>query len=122
MTALDDTATTAPPPLPEDPPALLRRLVMQSRTFAAEGGIELRDTPAQLFRLLVLACLLAAPVQHATALRASRSLRPFTRSAAALARTEPEEVSKALTTAGYWRFHQTKATLLVRAASDVVDR
>lgn len=122
MTAVDGAAATDNPPLPEDPPTRARTLVAQSRTFAAEGGIDLRDTPAQLFRLLVLACLLAAPVQHTTALRAARSLRPFTRSAAALARTEPADVSRALTTAGYWRFHQTKASLLVRAAADVVDR
>lgn len=107
---------------PETPAARAARLVTGSRTFAAEAGIATRDTPSSVFRLLVLSCLLAAPVQHATALRAARALRPATRSAAALARTPVEEVSRHLTAAGYWRFHRTKAALLVRAAGDVVDR
>src|SRR5690606_31123360 len=107
---------------PETPAARAARLVTESRTFAAEAGIATRDTPSSVFRLLVLSCLLAAPVQHATALRAARALRPATRSAAALARTPVEEVSRHLTAAGYWRFHRTKGALLVRAAGDVVDR
>lgn len=96
--------------------------VLAGRTFAAEAGIDLRDSPAPLFRLLVLACLLAAPVQHTTAIRASLALRPLTRTAKTLSEADPDEVSRALTTAGYWRFHHTKAALLVRAGTDVVDR
>jgi len=91
------------------------------RTFAAEAGIDLRDAPAPLFRLLVLACLLAAPVQHTTAIRAALALRPLTRTAATLAAAEPDQVCAALTAAGYWRFHHTKAALLIRAATAVVD-
>lgn len=98
------------------------RLIRETSTFAAAAGITMRDTPGPLFRLLVLACLLAAPVQHGTAIRASRALRPFTRTPAALAESDPDDVSRALTLAGYWRFHHTKAALLVRAGADVVDR
>lgn len=107
---------------PGTPADRAARLVRESRTFAADAGIDLRDTPAPLFRLLVLACLLAAPVQHTTAIRASASLKPLSRTAATLARAEPGEVARAMTRAGYWRFHHTKAGLLVRAADDVVDR
>lgn len=109
-----DLTTTAGPASPAD--------ALGGRTFAAEAGIDLRDAPAPLFRLLVLACLLAAPVQHTTAIRATFALRPLTRTAKALAEADPEDVSRALTTAGYWRFHHTKSGLLVRAATDVVDR
>lgn len=121
------TATT-PPSLalrrstPATDRALAARLVTETRTFASAAGIALRDAPAPLFRLLVLATLLAAPVQHTTAVRAALALRPLTRSAATLAATEPAEVSRCLTGAGYWRFHETKAALLVRGAKDVADR
>lgn len=98
------------------------QLIRETSTFAAAAGITIRDAPAPLFRLLVLACLLAAPVQHTTAIRASRALRPFTRTASALADADPDDVSRALTLAGYWRFHHTKAALLVRAGADVVER
>lgn len=98
------------------------RLIRETSTFAAAAGISVRDAPSPLFRLLVLASLLAAPVQHSTAVRASRALRPFTRTASALADADPAAVSRALTLAGYWRFHHTKAGLLVRAGQDVVDR
>ena len=101
---------------------LAARLVRETRTFAEEAGIDLRDTPAPLFRLVVLASLLAAPVQHTTAIRASAALRPLTRTAATLAAAEPDDVARAMTLAGYWRFHHTKATLLVRAGEDVVER
>lgn len=98
------------------------RLVSETSTFAAAAGINLRDTPAPLFRLLVLACLLAAPVQHTAALRAAQALRPLARTAASLAGTEPAEVARTMTLAGYWRFHHTKAALLVRAAEHLQER
>lgn len=110
--------STASPPT--DTSAALAQ-ALECRTFAAEARIDLRDQPAPLFRLLVLAALLAAPVQHGTAIRAALALRPLTRTAATLAAAEPDEVSAALTAAGYWRFHHTKAALLIRAASAVVE-
>lgn len=121
------SATTSNPltshtPTEESTADLAARIARESSTFAAAAGITVRDAPAPLFRLLILACLLAAPVQHTTAVRAARALRPLTRSAAVLAATTPEEVSRQLTLAGYWRFHHTKAALLIRAASDVVER
>ena len=106
----------------ETPRDQAARLVRETTTFATDAGIALRDTPAPLFRLLVLACLLAAPVHHTTAIRASASLKPLTRTAATLAKAEPSDVARAMTLAGYWRFHHTKAALLVRAGHDVVDR
>ncbi len=112
-----DTTTTS-----DDPATLARELAASSRTFAAEAGIDVRDAPALLFRLLVLACLLASPIHHSTAVRASQALRSVTRTAATLAAAEPTDVARALTTAGYWRFYETKAGLLVRSAEAVVDR
>lgn len=114
------TTTTPAPPARGDADAATRAAL--ARTFAADAGIDLRDAPAPLFRLLILASLLAAPVQHTTAIRASLALRPVTRTAATLAAADPADVSRLLTTAGYWRFHQTKAALLVRAAAYVVER
>lgn len=122
MTTTDpSTPASAVPTAPITPTAALAEL-LACRTFAAEASIELRDAPAPLFRLLVLASLLAAPVQHTTAIRASLALRPLTRTARTLAEADPDDVSRALTTAGYWRFHHTKAALLVRAASAVVEQ
>lgn len=125
-TAVDNRADPEPPvdnhADPEADAERAARLVEGSSTFAAAAGITVRDTPVPLFRLLILACLLAAPVQHTTAVRAARALRPVTRSAAVLATTPVEEVSRLLTQAGYWRFHHTKAGLLVGAAADVVER
>jgi endonuclease III len=105
-----------------DPATLARELATRSRTFAAEAGIDVRDAPAPLFRLLVLACLLASPIHHTTAVRASLALRPLTRTAATLAKAQPTDVARLLTAAGYWRFYETKARLLVRSAEAVVDR
>ncbi|WP_420111653.1 endonuclease [Pseudactinotalea sp.] len=116
VTALDAPSTDA------SPHEHAARLIRETSTFAAAAGSTVRDTPAPLFRLLVLACLLAAPVQHTTAIRASRALRPFTRTPAALAESDPADVSRALTLAGYWRFHHTKAALLVQAGADVLER
>lgn len=119
----DDRAMTRPPagaplPLPvDDPAAVATALATSTSTFAADAGVALLDRPAPLLRLLVLATLLASPIHHEVALRASRSLRPFTGSARALAAAEVDDVSRALTLAGYWRFHRTKAALLVRTGA-----
>lgn len=113
--------TTSHAAAPATTPPTPQALVAAHRSFATMAGIELRDAPAPLFRLLVLACLLAAPIHHTTAIRASLALRPLTRSAAALATATPEQVAQLLTAAGYWRFHQAKAALLVRAAQHVID-
>lgn len=109
-------------PDPTVDPTSVRAALSDTRTFAAEAGIRLRDAPAPLLQLVVLATLLASPVRHDVAIRAARALRPQTRSAAALAGSDPADLSRLLTGAGYWRFHHTKADLLARTGTDVAKR
>ncbi|BBY30133.1 endonuclease [Mycolicibacterium sediminis] len=51
-----------------------RRFGEAGRTFSEEAGVRLRDRPAPLFRLLVLAMLVGKPVGADVAARAARSL------------------------------------------------
>jgi hypothetical protein len=53
----------------------VRKLLDEAgRTYAAEAGIKLADTPAQLYRLLVLSVLMSAPIQGGVAIAATREL------------------------------------------------
>ncbi|WP_405679252.1 endonuclease [Streptomyces sp. NBC_01511] len=51
--------------------ALLRS---HGRTYAADAGIRLRDTPQPLYQLLVLTLLLSAPIRAAVAVATARAL------------------------------------------------
>lgn len=44
------------------------------QTYADEAGIRLRDTPQPLYQLLVLACLLSAPIRASVAVDAAHAL------------------------------------------------
>ncbi|GGQ04962.1 hypothetical protein BKA00_003529 [Actinomadura coerulea] len=55
--------------------AVVKRLLRESGgTFAEEAGITLKDQPAALFKLLVLANLLSARISSDIALAAAREL------------------------------------------------
>ncbi|MFI9027867.1 endonuclease [Streptomyces sp. NPDC053560] len=49
-------------------------LTTHGRTYAAEAGITLRDTPQPLYQLLVLSCLLSARIRASVAVSAAHEL------------------------------------------------
>lgn len=51
-----------------------RLLERAGTTYAAEAGIRLADTPAPLYRLLVLSVLLSTPINAGMAVAATREL------------------------------------------------
>src|SRR4051812_32817652 len=51
-----------------------RLLDAAGRTYAAEAGIKLTDTPSALYRLLVLSVLMSAPIQASIAAAAAKEL------------------------------------------------
>lgn len=55
--------------------ATARRILSEyGETYAHEAGIRLRDTPAPLYRLLVLCVLLSVPIRAPSAVGAAREL------------------------------------------------
>ncbi len=57
-----------------DKAAVRALLEHQPHTYAAEAGIRLRNTPAPLYQMLVLATLLSARIKADTAVAAARAL------------------------------------------------
>lgn len=65
----------ARPPGPRGDEAVVRELLERyGTTYAAQAGIRLRDTPAPLYRLVVLAHLLSARIRAGVAVAAARAL------------------------------------------------
>lgn len=109
--------------------ATTRRDVMRAlldgygRTYAAEAGIRLKDTPQPLYRLLVLAGLLSARIRAGVAVAAAGELagagmRDPRRMAAA---TWQQRVD-ALGRGGYRRYDERTATQLGQGAELVTER
>ncbi|MGX1880829.1 endonuclease [Streptomyces sp. NPDC055287] len=93
------------------------------RTYAAEAGIRLRDTPQPLYRLLVLACLLSARIQAPIAVAAARALHDAgMRDAGRMAGATWQQRVDALGEGGYRRYDERTATQLGDAARLVLDR
>lgn len=88
-------------------------------TFAEDAGITLRDKPAPLYRLLVLATLLAHPIRSDTAVAAAREL-PRT-PAKMRASTRWDRVG-ALDRAHYQRYDESTSTRLAEGAELIHDR
>ncbi|MFF3886037.1 endonuclease [Streptomyces sp. NPDC001914] len=100
--------------------ALLRR---QRRTYAAQAGIRLRDTPAPLYRTLVLAVLLSARIRADTAVAAARALFDAgMRDARSMARASWQQRVDALGEGGYRRYDERTATILGDGAELVLER
>jgi hypothetical protein len=97
--------------------------LLTARTFAEEAGIRLRDTPAPLYRLAVLATLLSTRIRYDIAVKAAREL--FDAGC-----TTPEKMREAswqhrvdaLGRAGYRRYDETTATALGDGARLVLER
>ncbi|MCX4547313.1 endonuclease [Streptomyces sp. NBC_01387] len=92
------------------------------RTFAAEAGIRLRDTPQPLYQLLVLACLLSARIRSGVAVATARSLSEAgLRDARRMRAASWQERVDALGRGGYRRYDERTATQLGDGAQLLTD-
>jgi endonuclease III len=104
--------------------ATVRRVLETcGRTYAEEAGIKLRDTPAPLYQLLVLAVLLSARIKADIAVAAARELfaAGCTTPRKTLETTWQQRVD-ALGRGHYVRYDESTATTLGDGAHLVLDR
>ena len=93
------------------------------KTFSDDAGIELEDSPAPLFQLLVLAQLLSARIGAGIAVAAAVELRNAGwTTAAAMRDAKRPSVIAALGQAGYRRYDERTATQLREMAQLIIDR
>ncbi|WP_251070473.1 endonuclease [Streptomyces sp. ISL-96] len=93
------------------------------RTYTAEAGIRLRDTPQPLYRLLVLSHLLSARIQASIAVAAARALHDAgMRDARRMESATWQQRVDALGEGGYRRYDERTATQLGDAARLVLDK
>ncbi|MEU8124605.1 endonuclease [Spirillospora sp. NPDC049024] len=104
--------------------AVVRKLLRESgETFAEEAGITLKDQPAPLFKLLVLANLLSARISSDIALAAARELfAAGGGTARGMGRLTWQERVDALGRGHYVRYDESTATRLGDMAEIVEDR
>jgi hypothetical protein len=103
---------------------LVARLLHQHGTsYADEAGIRLRDQPAPLFQLLVLALLLSARISASVATAAARELfdAGFT-DATAMAEATWQARVDALGRGHYRRYDERTSTMLGQTAGQCLDR
>ncbi|MCC9305784.1 endonuclease [Kitasatospora sp. RB6PN24] len=92
-------------------------------TYASEAGITLRNTPAPLFQLLVLALLCSTRIKAEIAVAAARELfRDGRRTPRAMADAPWQSLVDALGRAHYRRYDESTATALHDAGELVLDR
>ncbi|WP_329171702.1 endonuclease [Streptomyces sp. NBC_01477] len=93
------------------------------RTYAAEAGIRLTDTPQPLYRLLVLAGLLSAPIRAGTAVAAAKELTAAgMRDPRRMAAATWQQRVDALGRGGYRRYDERTATQLGEGAELAAER
>lgn len=104
--------------------ALVRALLDHcGDTYAAQAGIRLRDTPAALYQLLVLAHLLSARIQGDIAVAAARALFDHgMRDPRHMAEASWQERVDALGEGGYRRYDERTATQLGDEAALLLER
>ncbi|MGI5420811.1 endonuclease [Actinomadura luteofluorescens] len=104
--------------------AVVKKLLRESGgTFAEEAGITLKDQPAALFKLLVLANLLSARISSDIALAAARELfEAGGGTARGMARLTWQERVDALGRGHYVRYDESTASRLGDVAELVEDR
>ncbi|MFE1879349.1 HhH-GDP family DNA glycosylase [Streptomyces diastatochromogenes] len=104
--------------------AVVRALLdRQKRTYAAEAGIRLRNTPAPLYQALVLAILLSARIRSQIAVAAARALFDAgMRDPRAMARASWQDRVDALGEGGYRRYDERTSTLLGKGAELLLER
>jgi hypothetical protein len=92
------------------------------RTYAADAGIRLADTPGPLYQLHVLATLLSARISADIAMTAARELfGAGYRSPAAMARASWQDRVDALGRGRYRRYDERTATMLGEAAAQITE-
>lgn len=92
------------------------------RTYADEAGVHLRDTPAPLYRLLVLTTLLSVRIKADIAVAAARELfRAGWRTPRKMADSTWQQRVDALGRAHYVRYDESTATSLGDGAARVID-
>ncbi|WNI14522.1 endonuclease [Actinacidiphila sp. ITFR-21] len=92
-------------------------------TYAEEAGITLKDTPQPLYRLLVLASLLSAPIRTGVAVAAARELdRAGLRDPRRMAGATWQERVDALGRGGYRRYDERTAAQLGQGAELTAER
>lgn len=99
-------------------------LARHGRTFASEAGIRLdRNTPAPLFRLLVMSLLVSARISSEIAISATRALADagWTTPASMLDSTW-EDRTRVLNRAGYARYDESTARYLEKTTALLTDR
>ncbi|MEV6319044.1 endonuclease [Streptomyces sp. NPDC051776] len=98
--------------------ALMQSLLdREGRTYAAEAGIRLRNTPAPLYQLLVLSHLLSARIKADIAVASARALFDAgMRDARRMSRAGWQQRVDALGKGGYRRYDERTATQLGEAA------
>ncbi len=104
--------------------AVVKNLLRESgRTFAEEAGITLKDQPAALFKLLVLANLLSARISSEIAVSAARELfEAGGGTARGMARMSWQERVDALGRGHYVRYDESTASRLGDTADLVQDK
>ncbi len=108
----------------EEERAVVRALLdAHGETYAEEAGIELRNTPQPLYRLLVLAHLLSARIKGSIAVASARALHEAgLRDPRRMADAGRQERVDALGRGGYRRYDERTATQLGDAAALVTER
>ncbi|MEU9283668.1 endonuclease [Streptomyces sp. NPDC048275] len=104
--------------------AVVRALLdRQQRTYTAQAGIRLRNTPAPLYQTLVLATLLSARIKADIAVAAARALFDAgLRDPRSMADTSWQERVDALSEGGYRRYDERTATILGKGAELLLER
>ncbi|WP_328316303.1 endonuclease [Streptomyces sp. NBC_00388] len=93
------------------------------RTYAAEAGIRLRDTPQPLYQLLVLACLLSARIRASVAVDAARELfAADMRTPRRMQDATWQQRVDALGAGHYRRYDESTSTTLGKGAAFVRER
>jgi hypothetical protein len=100
---------------------LVRTLLREAgQTYAEEAGIRLKDQPAPLFQLLVLANLLSARINASIAVAAARELfAAGGRTAAGMAKLSWQDRVDALGRGSYVRYDESTSTRLGTVAQRV---
>ena len=106
------------------PQEVVDRLVQAyGRTYAAEAGIRLRDTPGPLYQLLVLAELASTRIRAEVAVAAARALfAAGLRDPRRMLDAEWQQRVDALGGGGYRRYDESTATRLGDGARLLLDR
>lgn len=104
--------------------AVIRALLdRQQRTYTAQAGIRLRDTPAPLYQTLVLAILLSARIRADTAVAAAKALFDAgMRDPRSMADASWQRRVDALGEGGYRRYDERTSTMLGKGAELLLER